>query len=123
MFHSIHSLIGFFTLSLFCINYIHGLLVYLLGLCGNHQCGCFGNDASSKSVHKRVGLVVLIGGGCNILIGITEKMGTATGNSLHVAQAIAALVFIAIVGVIFTLTRFQDKSEEDFSETERILVM
>ena len=65
---SVHSIIGFLTLSLFITNYLHGLLVYLLSICGNHQCGCFGNDPQSKSIHKRIGLMVLIGGACNILI-------------------------------------------------------
>ena len=114
IFKSVHSIIGFMTLSLFTINYLHGLIAYFLHFCRNNTSGFFGIDPTSKSVHKRIGLMVIIGGSCNILIGITEKLNSAQGKSLHIAQAVAAILFMALMGLIFSLVRFQTKGNNEF---------
>ena len=44
-----------------------------------------------------------------------------SGKRLHTAQAIAALLFVAMLGLIFSLTRFQNKDEQEFGDDHNSL--
>ena len=117
--NSIHGVLGMITLSLFIINYIHGLMAYLLRRCDDRQCGCCGSDPASTSIHKRIGLMVVIGSSCNILIGMSEVIERAPSEtSKRLGQAVAVILFLALSGLVSTLVRFQSKREDMFEKEE-----
>merc|ERR1712032_72148 len=88
------------TFSLLCITYLVGICLYGIG-CGSDEL-----KKSAKPYHKRFGTFTLFCGYATILLGLAE---TIKPTQIKLGQLIAGFVFLTMLLVVFTLTKFIDK--------------
>merc|ERR1719203_78001 len=96
------------TFSLLMIVYLIGFVLFGIGC---------GSDELKKRVmpyHKRLGAVVLVCGYETILSGLGKTVNKET--QLEIGQLMAGFVFLTLLGVIFSLMKFTDKTRNGTHE-------
>merc|ERR1712228_795977 len=102
---SMHSIIGYMTISLVVITYAMGFVMYVLKWGGSLR-------GTLKPLHKRMGFVSWMLGMVALLMGITEKAnGQEHIPTLVLTQVITGLVVFTSVFVSFSIVKFEDKSD------------
>ncbi len=67
-----------------------------------------------KPLHKRAGATIMVMAFATICIGLLDKESSLTDDDAKkTSHAIAALVFVAIIGFIFSITKYVNKKESD----------
>jgi len=113
-FHTVHGCVGLTIIIIATINYLLGFVFYLLKIGGNLR-------GNLKPLHKRIGLCVLIYGFGNIALGLLEQelKKSLTGHIHQLTNAIAVMVILSAMCIVFSLVRFVDK--KDPPEYDRFL--
>mmetsp|Transcript_56501 Transcript_56501/g.50834 ORF Transcript_56501/g.50834 Transcript_56501/m.50834 type:complete len:251 (-) Transcript_56501:242-994(-) len=104
---SMHSIAGYMTMSLVGLTYLMGFVLYVLKFGGTLR-------GDLKPFHKRLGFLSLLMGYATILMGMTEKANSLTGNSLVFAQVIVGLTIGVALSISFSIVKFVDKKQADF---------
>jgi len=107
-FHTVHGCNGLFVLILFALNYFAGFILYGLQWGDSYR-------ATLKPLHKRLGLSIILLGLANIALGVFEQeLKKNLKGSIHqLSNAIGVLCAVTILGVIFTITKFVDKKDDE----------
>jgi len=107
-FHTVHGCVGLVVLILLTLNFLAGFILYGLQIGGTYR-------ATLKPLHKRFGLCVMILGLMNIALGVFEQElnKSLTGSIHQLSNAIGVMIAITIISVIFTVTKFMDKKDDD----------
>ena len=100
--NTVHSICGFMTFSMLSITYLGGVILYGLGFGSNTLKGAF------KPYHKRLGTFTLFCGYATMLMGLAEKI---SDKKMQLGQTIAGFIFLVMIGAVFTVTKFVDKSD------------
>eukprot|EP01083_Nonionella_stella_P116017 344459_1 len=100
LFEDIHAICGYITFVLFCVTYLGGACLYGL------SCGSIELRQNAKPYHKRLGTLTLFCGYATCLLGLAE----IAHEHMELAQLMAGFVFLTMMGVVFTLVKFVDKS-------------
>ena len=108
---TIHSICGYMTFGILSITYFVAAISYGLGV----GSGAF--KAELKPYHKRLGTFTSFCGYATILLGLLEKV---SDDQMKLGQTMAGCIFLVMLGVIFTLTKFVDKSDVDRNQEDEI---
>jgi len=110
-FHTVHGCIGLFVLILLAINYFAGFILYGIQWAGPAWRG------SLKPLHKRLGLTIILLGLANIALGLMEQelKKSLKGPTHQLTNAIGVILAVTILAIIFTLVKFSDKRDDDYS--------
>jgi len=105
-FRTVHGIGGYFALSLLLLNWIFAFAMYVRGIGGPLR-------GSLKPLHKRMGLMTLIIGLCNICTGLMEKQANARYDihTQRLTHVIAGLVLLSLFSLVSSVAKFDDKSE------------
>mmetsp|Transcript_57146 Transcript_57146/g.94945 ORF Transcript_57146/g.94945 Transcript_57146/m.94945 type:complete len:261 (-) Transcript_57146:319-1101(-) len=107
---SMHSVAGYFTITLVFCNYLMAFTLYVLKMGGTLR-------GELKPLHKRLGMVSLVMGYTTMMMGMTEKANSLVGSDLLFAQWIVALVILTSLSMMFTVVKFVDKKPEPHKYT------
>eukprot|EP01084_Bolivina_argentea_P080510 145825_1 len=97
---SIHAICGWMTFVLLCATYLVGAILYGLGCCSNDL------KKNAKPYHKRFGTFTLFCGYATCLLGLGESI---VEEQMEWGQLMSGFIFLTMMGVVFTLTKFIDK--------------
>lgn len=108
--NSMHSIVGYITMTLVGITYIMGFTLYVLKWGGALR-------GSLKPLHKRLGFVSWLLGLVTLMMGMTEKANGSSGATLVLTQVIVGLVVFTAVFVSFSIVKFEDKKDAEIKYT------
>jgi len=105
-FRTVHGIGGYITLGLLLTNWISAFVMYIKGIGGPLR-------GSLKPLHKRLGLMTLIIGLCNICSGLMEKQANARYDiqTQRLTHIVAALVLLSLFSLVSSVAKFDDKSD------------
>eukprot|EP01084_Bolivina_argentea_P206317 352287_1 len=107
---NMHSIAGYLTIAMVGLTYLMGFYLYAMK-CGGTLRG------ELKPFHKRLGMMSLFMGFATMLMGWTENavFGGLKGHHIVFPQVIVGLLIGTAVSVGFSIIKFVDKKDKDYS--------